>query len=326
MKTILGIESTAHTIGVGIVNTEGELLGDARETYEPEEGGIMPRKAADFIAKNSKKVLKEALEKAELELKDIDGFAYSRGPGLGACLRISSSIARYLSLKHDKPLLGVNHCIAHIEIAKLLTEAEDPVVLYCSGGNTQVIALAGGRYRVFGETLDIAVGNCLDSVARTMDLKHPGGPKLEKLAKKSDNYIELPYIVKGMDLSFTGLSTACKKKYKEGESKEDIAYSLQETAFAMLTEVTERAMAHTEKDEVIVTGGVAANSRFKEMIEIMAEERNADFYTVPKKYSGDNGTMIAWTGALMLEAGVETKFEESEMDQKFRTDEVKVKW
>ncbi len=323
---VLGIESTAHTIGIGIVDTDGAILADARKTFKPEKGGIMPRKAADFIAKNSFPVLKEALKKAGLKLKDIDAFAYSKGPGLGACLRISSSIARYLSIKYDKPLLGVNHCIGHIEIAKLLTEAEDPVVLYCSGGNTQVIALAGGRYRVFGETLDIAVGNCLDSVARTMGLKHPGGPKIEKLAKKSKNYIELPYTVKGMDLSFTGLATACRNKYKEGEKKEEIAYSLQETAFAMLTEVTERAMAHTEKEEVIVTGGVAANSRFKEMIKIMAEERKANFYTVPKEYSGDNGTMIAWTGALMLKAGIETKFKESKVDQKYRTDEVDIEW
>lgn len=323
---ILGIESTAHTFGVGIVTDKGKILGDARKIYQPKKGGILPRESADFIAENSPEVLKMALTQADLKLKDIDAFAYSQGPGLGACLRVGSSIARYLSLKYNKPLLGVNHCIAHIEIAKLLTNAKDPVVLYCSGGNTQVIALAGGRYRVFGETLDIAVGNCLDSVARTMGLKHPGGPKIEKLAKKSNNYIELPYIVKGMDLSFSGISTACKLKYKEGKSREDIAYSLQETVFAMLAEVTERAMAHTEKEEVIVTGGVAANSRFKEMIKIMAKERGAKFYTVPKEYAGDNGTMIAWTGAEMLNAGIETKFKESKVDQKFRTDEVDVKW
>ena len=323
---ILGIESTAHTIGVGIISEEGKILGDARATYKPKKGGILPRESADFIAQNAPEILKEAIDKANLKLDEIDAFAFSKGPGLGPCLRVGASIARYLSLKYKKPLLGVNHCIAHIEIGKLLTKAKDPVIVYCSGGNTQVIALAGGRYRVFGETLDIAIGNCLDAFARELGFPHPGGPKIEELAKKGKQYIELPYVVKGMDLSFSGILTECKKLLRQGAKKENLAYSLQETAFAMLTEVTERAMAHTGKNEVLVTGGVAANSRFKEMLRIMARERGAKFYTVPKEYSGDNGTMIAWVGALMLKSGIKQSVSESRVEQKFRTDEIDVPW
>ncbi|HIJ98427.1 TPA: N(6)-L-threonylcarbamoyladenine synthase Kae1 [archaeon] len=327
MALVLGVESTAHTIGIGIVNTEGKILADARATYFPKKGGILPREAADFISENYSKVLKEALAQAKVSLKEIDCFAFSQGPGLGGCLKIGSNVTRYLAIKHKKPLIGVVHGIGHIEIGKLLTEAKDPVILYVSGGNTQVIALSGGRYRVFGETLDIPIGNCLDQFALQVGLKHPGGPEVEKLALKGKNYIELPYIVKGMDLSFTGLLTSAMKLHKTGKySLEDLAFSLQETAYAMLIEVTERAMAHTNKKEVLIVGGVAANKRFCEMLEIMAKERNAKAYYVPMKYAADNGTMIAWAGALMLKSGVKQELSKTSVRQKFRPDEVDVTW
>ena len=326
-KIVLGVESTAHTIGVGIVNTEGKILADARATYFPKKGGILPREAADFIAENYAKVLSEALSKAKISLKEVDCFSFSQGPGLGACLKIGSGATRFLSIKHKKPLIGVVHGIGHIEIGKLCTGAKEPVVLYVSGGNTQVIALAGGRYRVFGETLDISIGNCLDQFALEAGLKHPGGPEIEKLALNGKNYIELPYIVKGMDLSFSGILTSAVKLYKTGKhSLEDLAYSLQETAFAMLIEVTERAMAHTNKKEVLITGGVAANKRFCEMLKKMAEERGAKAHYVPMEYSGDNGAMIAWAGALAFKSGVKQKIPETKIRQKFRTDEVDVTW
>ncbi len=326
-KIILGAESTAHTIGIGIVDTEGKILADARAVYVPKKGGILPREAADFISENYAKVLKEALSQAKISLKEIDCFTFSQGPGLGACLKIGSNITRYLAIKHKKPLLGVVHGIGHIEIGKILTPAKDPVVLYVSGGNTQVIALSGGRYRVFGETLDIPIGNCLDQFALQAGLKHPGGPEIEKLALKGKIYIELPYIVKGMDLSFSGLLTAAGKLYKSRKySLKDLAFSLQETAYAMLIEVTERAMAHTNKKEVLIVGGVAANKRFCEMLETMAKERNAKAYYVPMKYAADNGVMIAWAGALAFKSGVKQKISETYAKQKFRIDEVDVMW
>jgi len=324
---ILGIESTAHTLGIGICTSEGEILSNAMDMYRPEEGGIIPAEAADHHAEVFGKVLSDSLSEAKLSLNDIGAFAFSQGPGLGPCLRTGSAAARYLSLIYKKPLLGVNHCIAHIEVGKLATKAKDPVVLYVSGGNTQVIAFSGGRYRVFGETLDSAIGKCFDSFARLSGIPHPGGPVIEKLAKKSQNYVELPYTVKGMDLSFSGLYSDLKRRFASKKYKlEDLCHSLQETSFAMLVEVTERATAHTEKDEILLTGGVAANKRLCEMLEIMAKERGATFHAVPLKWAGDNGAMIAWTGALMLKSGVKTDLKDSKVMQRFRTDEVDVTW
>ena len=135
----------------------------------------------------------------------------------------------------------------------MLTKAKDPVLLYVSGANTQIIAYDGGKYRIFGETLDGGIGNFLDTFARDLGLGFPGGPIVEKLAKKGKNYIELPYVVKGMDISVGGIQTNVKQKLQTGKySKEDLAYSVQETVFAMLVETAERAIAHTGKKELLL--------------------------------------------------------------------------
>ena len=253
-------------------------------------------------------------------MNDIDTIAFSQGPGLPQCLRVGAVFSRALALRYKKPLIGVNHCIAHIEVGKISTNSKDPVVLYLSGGNTQVLALSEGRYRVFGETEDVPIGNALDMLARSFGLSMPGGIHIEELAKKG-NYTELPYVVKGMDLSFSGLTTEAIKKYKQGISKEDVAYSFQETCFAMLTEVTERAMAHTDKEEVLLVGGVAANERLQGMLRTMCEERRAKFFVVPKEYSGDNGSMIAVSGIIHNKP---IAIEKSFVRQRWRVDEVEI--
>jgi len=194
-----------------------------------------------------------------------------------------------------------------------------------SGGNTQVIAYAEGRYRIFGETEDIPIGNAFDVVARDMGLPMPGGPEVEKIAKHG-KYTELPYVVKGMDLSFSGILTAAKEKLLADIRKEDIAYSMQEVCFAMLTEATERALAHTGKQEVLLVGGVAANKRLQEMLIIMCEERGDKLFFVPMEYAGDGGAMIAWTGISAYKNGEKTKLEDSHIKQNWRTDEVEITW
>jgi N6-L-threonylcarbamoyladenine synthase len=318
----LGIETTAHTFGVGIVNDK-KILSNEKSIYIPKKGsGIIPRDAAQHHAENASVVLRNALEKANLKMNDIDAIAFSQGPGLPQCLRVGAVVARIFSLKYKKPLIGVNHCLAHIEIGKISTNSKDPVVLYLSGGNSQVIAFAGGRYRVFGETQDVPIGNSLDMLAREFGLAMPGGPNIENLAKKG-KYIELPYVVKGMDLSFSGLVTEAIRKYRKGVKKEDIAYSFQETCFAMLTEVTERAMAHTDKEEVLLVGGVAANKRLQKMLRIMCDEREAKFFVVPQEYSGDNGSMIAVTGIIHNSPIL---IEQSGIRQKWRVDEVEIEY
>ncbi len=318
----LGIESTAHTFGIGIVNDKCEILANVKDMYQPKKGGIHPREAADHHSILSGKVLRETLEKSGVELRDIDLISFSQGPGLPQCLKIGAVVGRSLSLKLNKPLVGVNHCIAHIEIGKKKTNASDPVTLYVSGGNTQVLAFVEGRYRCFGETLDIAIGNCLDQFARSQGLKHPGGPKIEKLAKNG-KWIGLPYVVKGMDLSFSGILTEAIKKAKTNKL-EDVCFSLQETCYSMLTEVVERAVAHTDKEEVLLTGGVAASERLREMLSIMCKERGAKLYSVPKEYSGDNGSMIAWAGILAHNSG--SLENDTKIRQKWRTDDVVVGW
>jgi N6-L-threonylcarbamoyladenine synthase/protein kinase Bud32 len=319
----LGIEGTAEKLGVGIVGSDGEVLANELKQHIPREG-IHPREAAEHHSENLPKLIKRALESANASMGDIDLVAFSRGPGLGPCLRVAAVAARTISVSRKLPIIGVNHCISHLEIGRLATPASDPVMLYVSGGNTQVIAFEGERYRVFGETLDIAIGNCLDQFARKMNLGFPGGPIVEKLASKG-SYISLPYVVKGMDMSFSGLLTASLKAAKH-HGVEDVCKGLQETAFAMCVEVSERAMAHTGKEEVLLAGGVAANKRLQGMVKTMADERQANFFVPEKSLLGDNGAMIAWLGLLMHKAGVTQNLEDTRVNQRFRTDEVIVTW
>jgi len=317
----LGIESTAHTFGIGIVSSKGEILANEKSTYIPPEGyGIKPTEAANHHKTKGEKILKKSLDVSGLTLKDIDIIAFSQGPGLPPCLHVGFEFAK--NIAKNKMLLGVNHCVAHIEIGKLTTSTKDPVVLYVSGANTQVLSFVEGKYRCFGETQDIGMGNALDKLGRAMGMEFPAGPKIEKFAKKG-RYIELPYTVKGMDVSFSGIVTESIRKYKNGCKIEDICFSFQEVCFAMLTEITERAMAHTEKSEMLLTGGVGANKRLQEMLNTMCKERGAEFFKVPFEFAGDNGAMIAWTGILMHNAGQRS---EMKIVPNQRTDDVHIKW
>ena len=323
----LGIEGTAHTIGVGIVDEGCRILANVYDMVKPEKGGIHPREAANHHAEFAAPMIRQAVEAAGIGFDDLDVVTFSQGPGLGPCLRTVATAARALSLSLGIPLVGVNHCVAHIEIGRgLFPECRDPALLYVSGGNTQVIAYARGRYRVFGETLDIGIGNMLDKFGREVGLPFPGGPRLEKLALAGGQLLPLPYSVKGMDVAFSGMLTAALALHKGGARLEDIAFSIQEVAFAMLTEVTERAMAHVGKDEVLLGGGVARNRRLQAMVGRMAEDRGATMFVPPGDLCIDNGAMIAWTGLLMHRAGVRTPLEDSLVDQRFRTDEVAVTW
>ena len=321
----LGIEGTAEKTGVGIVDDEGNILGMAGKQLFPEKGGIHPRIAAEHHANWIPQLIPQAVEEAGISYDDIDLISFSQGPGLGPALRIVATSARTLALSLNKPIIGVNHCIGHVEIGKLDTGAVNPVSLYVSGGNSQVIAFESGRYRIFGETLDIAIGNCLDHFGRETGLGHPGGPVIEKLAK-SGSYVDLPYVVKGMDFSFSGLLSAALREHEKGIAIEDICYSLQETAFAMLVEVTERALSHTQKDEVMLCGGVSANTRLREMLNTMAVEHGAKFYMPQMKLCGDNGVMIAWLGLLMHNQFGPMDIKDTGIIQRFRTDEVDIPW
>lgn len=327
MVTVLGIESTAHTFGVGIVR-DGEILANEREMYTTEEGGIIPVDSAKHHRKLAPEIYSCALEKAGINEEEIDAVSFSQGPGLPPCLLAGRDFSRDLALRLKKPLVPVNHCVAHLEVGRV-TGAKDPVLLYCSGANTQVIAYAAGKYRVFGETLDVGVGNFIDNFARYAGLGFPGGPKIEKIARESTKLIELPYKVKGMDIALSGILTNLRQKLEKGFELKDLAYSMQETVFAMLVETAERALAHVGKDELLLGGGVACNSRLQEMTKIMCDERLAEFFVPERPLLVDNGAMIAYLGEIMFGAGVKVEGEElKEIDimPRQRTDQVEVVW
>ncbi len=291
----IGIESTAHTFSCAVVNDKGEILSEAREMYKNPEKGIIPNECASFLKKVKDKILEEAIKNSKI--KKFDLVAFSQGPGMPLSLYVGLHAARELSEKYNIPLVGVNHLISHLEIGKLMCKVKDPVFILATGANTQIIAFEGNKYRIFGECLSIGIGNAFDKFGREIGLGFPAGPKIEELAKNG-NYVELPYVVKGMDVEYSGIITKAIQLYKKGVKKEDLCFSLQETMFSMLTEVSERALAHTDKNELLLIGGVAANKRLIEMLSIMCKERNAKFEVVPMKWSGDQAAMIAWTGIL----------------------------
>lgn len=325
---VLGIESTAHTFGVGIVN-EKEILANEKTAYTTQEGGMIPTKVADHHINICDTILEKALETAGIGIYDVDVIAFSQSPGIGHSLRVGAIFARSLSLLLKKPLVGVNHCIAHLEIGRFATDAQDPVLLYASGANTQIIAYEAGRYRIFGETLDIGVGNFLDSFARELGLGFPGGPKIEKLAQegKAQGYelIDLPYSVKGMDVSFGGILTKLKQLIQSGEyTNEQLCYSVQETVFAMLIEISERAMAHCDKKELLLGGGVACNKHLQDMCTQMCEDRGAKSYAPSIPLLVDNAAMIAWTGLRMYKQGRTILPKDACIKPYERTDEVEI--
>ena len=351
MVIVIGIESTAHTFGVGIVR-DGEILANKKDMYTTETGGMIPIDSAKHHREVCDRIYSEALEEAGISKSDIDVISFSQGPGLPPCLIEGMKFAKALSKKLDKPLVPVNHCVAHLEVGSV-TGAKDPVLLYCSGANTQVIAYAAGKYRIFGETLDVGVGNFIDNFARYAGIGFPGGPKIEKIALEGKNYIELPYRVKGMDVAFSGILTNLRQKLekigidgsvpalpkKEGkkikDKKEfdytlaDLSFSMQETVFAMLIETAERALAHVGKNELLLGGGVACNSRLQEMSKIMCSEREAKCFIPPRPILVDNGAMIAYLGEIMFKSGISFIGKEAEaLDilPRQRTDMVDVSW
>ena len=323
---ILGIETTAHTASIGIVDEQARVLALVSDVYKPAAGGIHPREAANHHAEAFPALLERLAQEGKLHPSEIEGIAFSQGPGLGPCLRTGATVARVLSLAWKKPLIPVNHCVAHIEIARILSGMEDPILLYASGGNTQVVAFAHGRYRVLGETLDIGVGNFLDKLAIEMGGTFPGGPLIEKWALEGSRLLDLPYAVHGMDVSFSGLLTAAVAAHNSGVPRGDLAHSVQMTAFSMLCEVLERGLAHLGKSEVVLGGGVAANKVLRAMVEKMVAPRGVRAFAPPPSLCTDNGAMIAWTGLLALRNGITAEVEQSPVLPKERTDQVEVRW
>ena len=323
---VLGIESTAHTASVGIVDDRARVLALASDMHRPAHGGIHPREAANHHVEVLPGLVRKALAEGAVRPTEVEAVAFAQGPGLGPCLRAGATVARMLSMAWRRPLVPVNHCVAHVEIARVLSGQDDPILLYASGGNTQVIAYARGRYRVLGETLDVGIGNFLDKLWIELGGKFPGGPALEREALEGRELHSLPYSVHGMDVAFSGILTAALALHRRGVTRPDLAYSVEVTTYAMLTEVTERALAHLRGQGVVLGGGVACNERLRSMVRAMVEGRGGTMYAPPRPLCVDNGAMIAWTGGLAHRSGISASVEGSAVEPRQRTDLVATPW
>ena len=350
---VLGIEGTAWAASAAVYDSDEDEIWIETEAYEPDSGGIHPREAAEHMHEAIPRVVDRALEHARelasavddgdatttigqtgdaaseagrpAEDFPIDAVAFARGPGLGPCLRIVATAARALAQRLDVPLVGVNHMVAHLEVGRHTAGFTDPVCLNASGANAHLLAYRNGRYRVLGETMDTGVGNAIDKFTRHVGWSHPGGPKVERAAADGE-YVELPYVVKGMDFSFSGIMSAAKDAYDDGIPVEDVCFGLQETIFAMLTEVAERALSVTGSDELVLGGGVGQNDRLREMLATMCADRGARFHAPEARFLRDNAGMIALLGAKMYAAGDTLAIEDSRVDSNFRPDDVAVTW
>ncbi len=329
MTRVLGIEGTAWCASAAVFDDATDDVSIRSDAYQPDSGGIHPREAAEHMRSAVPAVVEAMLDEVESAYGDpadaLDAVAFSRGPGLGPCLRIVGTAARALAGTLDLPLVGVNHMVAHLEIGRHRSGFDSPICLNASGANAHVLGYHDGRYRVLGETMDTGVGNALDKFTRHVGWSHPGGPKVERHAMDGE-YVELPYVVKGMDFSFSGITSAAKAVYDEGTPVENVCRGLEETVFAMLTEVSERALSLTGAEELVLGGGVGQNDRLRGMLETMCDERGAAFYSPEPEFLRDNAGMIAVLGAKMYDAGDTIPIAESRVRPNFRPDEVDVTW
>lgn len=378
MPISLGLEGSANKLGIGIIQHTPHptsktaaptihVLANLRHTYvSPPGQGFLPKDTALHHRRWVVRLVKRALLQSSLSPADIDCISYTKGPGMGAPLQSVALAARTLALLWEKPLIGVNHCVGHIEMGRSITGAHNPTILYVSGGNTQVLAWSAPHYHIFGETLDIAIGNTLDRFARTLAISNDPAPgyNVEQLAKQGSRLVDLPYAVKGMDCSFSGILAAVDllagqladcptrdekqpvlvdKETGEEITRADLCFSLQETLFAMLVEITERAMSHAGSDSVLIVGGVGCNVRLQEMMGQMARDRGGGVYATDERFCIDNGIMIAHAGLLSWRTAAkglsktgskhgrgrgreDWGLDKSQTTQRFRTDEVFVTW
>lgn len=327
----LGIESTAHTFGAALVESDDQtlrIISDKKDVYKaPEGAGIHPREASRHHVETSAKVIGDVIHDSRIAMDDVDFISYSAGPGLGPCLRVGAVVARSLASYYRKTLVPANHAVGHIELGRRLLGLRDPLVLLISGGHTVIAAKGYRGWSIYGETLDLTLGQLVDQLGRYFGLSSPAGPQIERLAKsvKSfDRILELPYVIKGNDVSYSGLLSAAKEIYAKGETRESVAHSVQEFAFSILIEATERALAYTDKQELLVTGGVAANQRLANMLNSMCSFRGVRLGVISKEYAGDCGAQIAAAGFLFNKMGMMVKPENAFIKQSWRIDQLDI--
>ena len=319
---ILGIETSCDETGVAIYDEEKGLIANQLHTQialHADYGGVVPELASRDHIRKLAPLLQAALQEAHLTAKDIDGIAYTSGPGLVGALLVGSTVARSLAYAWNVPAIGVHHMEGHL-LAPMLEENPPHfpfVALLVSGGHTQLVRVDGvGRYELLGESIDDAAGEAFDKTAKLLGLDYPGGAALARLALKgTPNRFAFPRPMTdrpGVDFSFSGLKTFAANTLhqvmkEEGElteqSKSDIAYAFQEAVVDTLAIKCKRALKQTGLKRLVIAGGVSANKQLRQTLtELMQQLGGEVFYPQPQ-FCTDNGAMIAYAGFLRLKQG-----------------------
>ena len=319
---ILGIETSCDETGVAIYDEEKGLIANQLHTQialHADYGGVVPELASRDHIRKLAPLLQSALQEAHLTAKDIDGIAYTSGPGLVGALLVGSTVARSLAYAWNVPAIGVHHMEGHL-LAPMLEENPPHfpfVALLVSGGHTQLVRVDSvGRYELLGESIDDAAGEAFDKTAKLLGLDYPGGAALARLALKgTPNRFAFPRPMTdrpGLDFSFSGLKTFAANTFhqvmqEEGElteqSKADIAYAFQEAVVDTLAIKCKRALKQTGLKRLVIAGGVSANKQLRQTLaELMQQFGGEVFYPQPQ-FCTDNGAMIAYAGFLRLKQG-----------------------
>jgi N6-L-threonylcarbamoyladenine synthase len=314
---VLGIETSCDETGIAIYDGKRGLLSHVLYSQIPlhaDYGGVVPELASRDHIRKTIPLIKQALAEAGCDAADIDGVAYTAGPGLAGALLVGAAIGRSLAMAWQKPALAVHHMEGHL-LAPML-EARAPefpfLALLVSGGHTQLVAVEGiGRYQLLGESIDDAAGEAFDKTAKLMGLDYPGGPLLAKLATQGNaKKYKFPRPMTdrpGLDFSFSGLKTSAANVIaKEGNSaavQADIAASFQQAVVDTLVIKCERALQHTGYNRLVIAGGVSANTSLREQLAGLLTRYGGEVFYPRKEFCTDNGAMIALAGYYRLAAG-----------------------
>lgn len=319
---VLGIETSCDETGVAIYDSVKGLLGDAlysQVKMHAEYGGVVPELASRDHVRKLLPLIDEVFAEAELTKGDVDAVAYTSGPGLIGALMVGASTGRAMAMAWGLPAIGVHHMEGHL-LAPMLEEnpPEFPfVALLVSGGHTQLVRVDGiGEYELLGESLDDAAGEAFDKAAKMMGLDYPGGPLIAKHAQQGDRSrftFPRPMIDRpGMDFSFSGLktftlNTANQHRDEDGKLDHqticDIAAAFEEAVVDTLAIKCRRALQHTGFKQLIIAGGVSANQRLRERLDVMVKKERAELFYARPEFCTDNGAMIAFAGCQRLVAG-----------------------
>lgn len=317
---VLGIESSCDETGVAIYDEEKGLIANQLYTQislHADYGGVVPELASRDHIRKTAPLIQAALQEANLQPEDIDGVAYTTGPGLAGALLVGAMIARSLAYAWNVPALGVHHMEGHL-LAPMLEERvpEFPfLALLVSGGHTQLIQVNGiGDYQLLGESIDDAAGEAFDKTAKLLGLDYPGGAALSRLAEQGDpNRFVFPRPMTdrpGLDFSFSGLKTFAANTVaqypQDQQTRCDIAYAFQAAVVDTLAIKCQRALTQTGLKRLVIAGGVSANKQLRQRLASLMKKLGGEVFYPAPQFCTDNGAMIAYAGFLRLKAGEQT--------------------